>query len=165
MKKININSKSIRTLSWLIFIVYILALTKVILFKYSMHMIINIVKENNWTRFIRRVQHNSNYLPLKNIYQLFFSKGNTMYIVRNIIGNIIAFIPLGTLLPILKEKMRKINSILIASLSISISFEVIQLLSGIGDFDINDLILNTSGGLIGLSLYNFLCRYFIDDCH
>lgn len=165
MKKININSKSTRTLSWLIFIVYILVLTKVILFKYPIYMIINIVKENNWTRFIRRVQYTSNYLPLKNIYQLFISKENTMYIGRNIIGNIIAFIPLGTLLPILKEKMRNINSILIASLIISISFEVIQLLSDIGDFDINDLILNTSGGLIGLLLYNILCRYFIDDCH
>lgn len=163
MKKINLNNKFIKTMIWLIFVVYLLALVKVILFKYPLEMTINTIKANNWTSIMRRIQYSSNYVPFQNISQLLFSKENTRYISRNILGNIIAFIPLGILLPILKEKARRVKNTLIIALSISLIFELIQLLSGIGDFDIDDLILNTVGGFIGLLIHKILYKFFIEN--
>ncbi len=64
-----------------------------------------------------------------------------------IVGNIILFIPLGMFINLIKEKISNIK-IIILSIIIPICVETFQLLIG-RTFDVDDLVTNTLGILIG----------------
>ena len=72
--------------------------------------------------------------------------------------NIFVFIPMGIYLPLMLKKRYACPIIPIVSLS----FELIQLLTGFGWFDTLDLITNTVGGFIGVGLY-VLVRPHVKD--
>lgn len=71
------------------------------------------------------------------------------YAVANLVGNIGLFLPMGIFLPILFEKMRKIFPFLLWSVGIIILVELCQLLTGLGACDVDDLLLNTAGTILG----------------
>ncbi|WP_440116116.1 VanZ family protein [Paenibacillus sp. QZ-Y1] len=75
----------------------------------------------------------------------------------HLLGNIMAFIPLGIFIPVLMgNKLLSGAKVLVLSLLLSFAFEVTQLLTGMGIFDVDDLMLNTFGGMIGYVLYTIL---------
>lgn len=69
----------------------------------------------------------------------------------NFWGNILFFIPLGTLLVFLSYSCRKLHRSLLAGAGISFLIEVLQLFSN-RSTDIDDIILNTAGVLCGYIL-------------
>jgi glycopeptide antibiotics resistance protein len=71
----------------------------------------------------------------------------------NIIGNIIAFVPFGMLVPRLSGRMKHWYLVTLLGLEFSFAVEVVQLVLKLGCFDVDDLILNTAGGLIGYLIY------------
>ncbi|MCG7380373.1 VanZ family protein [Paenibacillus sp. ACRSA] len=72
----------------------------------------------------------------------------------HLFGNVFAFIPLGILIPVLMgNKLLAGANVLVLSLLLSLAYEVTQLLTGMGVFDVDDLILNTAGGIIGYVLF------------
>ncbi len=83
-------------------------------------------------------------------------------------GNILAFVPISFFLAQLSLPLRSFRCNLIASFSISFGVELIQLcihlLTGIPNrvADVNDLILNTLGGMIGYLVYRLWRRLFVD---
>lgn len=77
------------------------------------------------------------------------------------VGNIVIFIPLGTYLSLFKNDKRVITNLLFIFI-VSLFVEIIHGLLGIGASDIDDIILNGLGGLIGISGYKFLL-YIIRD--
>ncbi|AUM97722.1 VanZ family protein [Clostridium botulinum] len=62
------------------------------------------------------------------------------------------FIPLGILVPTLFKNISK-KKVIFICFGVSLSFETIQYIFGLGASDIDDLILNTLGGIIGTLLY------------
>ena len=78
---------------------------------------------------------------------------NTEYKTNNLLGNLIGFVPLGLLLPLILPWFRNGFKILIAGFLISLGYETVQLLTGLGVFDVDDLILNTSGAFAGFILF------------
>jgi len=70
-------------------------------------------------------------------------------VIINLVGNIVAFVPFGFLVPMISPKERRTGMIFLLSLELSLVIEVIQLFTYVGSFDVDDLILNTLGGLIG----------------
>lgn len=78
------------------------------------------------------------------------------YVIVNILGNIVAFMPFGFLLPLVSE--RKVHVVKAGAMTflLSLAAETIQLLSGTGAFDVDDLILNTVGGVLGYVCYAVL---------
>lgn len=66
-----------------------------------------------------------------------------------IIFNMLMFAPLGFLLPLLWKKAEKIWVTLAVSLGLTTMIEVMQLLTGTGIFELDDLFHNTVGGLFG----------------
>lgn len=72
-------------------------------------------------------------------------------IVINIMGNIVVFTPLGIILKTKYEGL-SLRKIVYITIAISVSFEIIQFLLKIGVSDIDDVILNSLGGLLGVSL-------------
>jgi len=75
--------------------------------------------------------------------------------MRGVIGNILMFVPLGLMLPLLSEKMKKPLRAIITILICSALIELTQLVMGfcLGNFyrafDVDDIILNTVGGVLG----------------
>lgn len=67
------------------------------------------------------------------------------------LGNIVAFIPFGILIPkLLKLDFKKY---IILFIIIITSLETLQLITGLGAFDINDIVANTLGASIGYIVY------------
>lgn len=72
-------------------------------------------------------------------------------------GNILAFVPLGLLITrLLRHSFFTGVHVLFLSFLLSLGYESTQLLTGLGIFDVDDLMLNTLGGMIGYLVYTVL---------
>ena len=91
---------------------------------------------------------NINLVPLQNLFD--FSTTKDMLI--NIIGNITMFIPTGIILPVIYKKLRSFPRTVLAGGLISLGIEILQLPFCERTSDVNDLILNTSGVVIGYGI-------------
>lgn len=78
---------------------------------------------------------------------------------RYVLGNVLAFAPLGLFLPVLWPRLRSLSSIVVAALAISVAIEAAQLgLSLMMGFpfrvaDIDDVLLNVLGVALGYAVY------------
>lgn len=100
-----------------------------------------------------------NLVPLRTIIELARPEHVTQA-VRQLVGNVVMFVPLGVLLPALWARYRTPGRITLAALTASISIELLQLvlrLTGVmsRSIDIDDVILNTAGALIGWTLWRW----------
>ena len=73
--------------------------------------------------------------------------------LRNLLGNIFLFTPLGLFLPTLFPQLRKFLLSLAAVAIIITCVELTQLILMVGTCDIDDLLLNLLGAAIGYGLY------------
>lgn len=103
---------------------------------------------------------NSNIIPFRTVYEYLtgFNRFNVDIIIHNTLGNILIFIPLGFFLPILFNKYKSFSKVCIASLLLTCIIEVLQLFLQIGQFDIDDIILNTIGGIAGYLIIKLLMK-------
>ena len=76
--------------------------------------------------------------------------------IVNLLGNLMILAPLGFLLPVIRMKKTGPGRILINACLISLSIELLQLVSKVGVFDVDDLMLNTAGSLIGYLVYRMI---------
>ena len=90
----------------------------------------------------------ANLIPFKEIFR--FEVGSRMFI-RNVVGNILLFLPYGFYLSYF-VKLKRVKYVLVFSLIVSIAVEIIQYRIG-RVFDIDDVILNIVGGTLGYYLY------------
>lgn len=96
-----------------------------------------------------RLQWYANFIPFKSIRYYLGGHPNTAAAVQNLAGNVLLFAPLGFFVPLLRPRFTGVIQVGALALGASLLLEVIQLLTGLGGFDVDDLILNTVGGLIG----------------
>ena len=80
------------------------------------------------------------------------------YVVLNLAGNVIGFMPFGMLLPVFARSVRRGWKVGILSFEISALVEISQLIFCVGSFDVDDMILNTLGGLLGYFLFFTMIR-------
>jgi len=66
----------------------------------------------------------------------------------NLFGNMIMLVPLSILAPLLFPSLRKTVPFIICLLTVNLGIEVIQYYTRLGIFDIDDIILNSSGAII-----------------
>lgn len=71
----------------------------------------------------------------------------------NSFGNILCFIPLGLLTPIVFYKKQSFFKILISGMLFSLMIETLQFLLVTGVSDIDDIFFNTIGLLVGYSIF------------
>lgn len=81
-------------------------------------------------------------------------------VLSNLLGNVLAFVPFGMILPMLTPKCRNFFHIVLLGFDFSLFVETIQLISKVGSFDVDDLILNTLGAALGYLVYRLIRRYF-----
>lgn len=94
---------------------------------------------------------NVNLIPFRSIGPQ-LARINQDWALFNIVGNILAFIPFGFLLPLAYPKNRGvIRMFTIAFLSVLL-IETFQLITMLGTFDVDDIILNVPSILMGYGL-------------
>lgn len=115
-----------------------------------------------------------NYIPIRSIIRQFSDLGNGLFsfkfqiylLMRNIGGNIMLLVPLSIFLPMLWDKYRSFKSTILFCIVLSFSIEILQLLEnifhiGLGRIsDIDDLLLNTVGAILGFKFYSIVI-YFL----
>ncbi len=80
-------------------------------------------------------------------------------ILKNVLGNVILFIPMGVLFPLLFFKVRFFLLTLLLGFVLSLFIETAQYLFAARIFDIDDILLNVTGALIGHVLFSMV-RFF-----
>lgn len=98
---------------------------------------------------------NLNLVPFETVrlYWRLLQRGSTEELLRhaiiNLVGNVVVFVPFGWFLPYIWQKMRSfLKTALTAALSICL-VEICQYVTGLGSCDIDDLILNLAGVMLG----------------
>lgn len=76
----------------------------------------------------------------------------------NILGNVLAFFPFGFILPVITRRMQSGFLITLSGFGFSLLVELLQLVTKVGCFDVDDLLLNTLGAAAGYLLFRF-CNY------
>ena len=79
-------------------------------------------------------------------------------VMLNLVGNVVAFFPFGFFLPVLYPKCRSFLYTVFFSFECSLLVETIQLVSKVGSFDVDDMLLNTIGGAIGCLVFFWMDR-------
>lgn len=100
-------------------------------------------------------EYHYNLQPFKEIIR-FIKYYKTIGITRtllNLAGNVIGFLPFGFFVPTLFRRARKWYIVLLFSMEFSIIIELLQLIKKVGSCDVDDVILNTLGGVLGYVCY------------
>ena len=144
------------------FVVYLYLLIKLILFKWGPINIQSLFYQLQQTLHQPDMIFNrqGNYTPFREISRGIYSLSiYDPFSHTNLMGNIIAFIPFGIFIPmIFRRKGASFISVFVLSLLLSLCFEFTQLVLYIGTFDVDDLILNTFGGVVGYVVYILFIR-------
>ena len=77
-------------------------------------------------------------------------------VMINLVGNVMAFIPFGALIRWVINRSVRWYHVTGYTFLFSLSVELLQLVAKVGSFDVDDLFLNTLGGLIGFWVYYVL---------
>lgn len=77
--------------------------------------------------------------------------------MSNLLGNVLIFVPFGFFFP-MGSKRRSFFRTVRLSFGISLAIELFQLISKVGCFDVDDLLLNTLGGIAGYVFYVICTR-------
>lgn len=157
-RKRNIKINWLRESVKFLFMVYALILIGVTLFP------INI----GFKTYLEFFRLSVNLIPFKDVFRQIGTVG-TAYsgdiafhirlILRNVLGNFILLLPLGVVAPIIWRKFTQIKNVIILGFAVSAGIELLQLLeifSGIvfaRIVDIDDIILNVSGVILGYLTY------------
>ena len=125
--------------------IYIMGLVGVLLLKGGR---IGILHRGSFIERLSRV----NFIPFKTIISYFtsglsFAESNAF---SNLLGNIIIFIPL------IFNKFRSLKSAILIGFLSSFLIEILQFVFKIGSCDIDDIILNTFGSIVGFILFRFI---------
>jgi glycopeptide antibiotics resistance protein len=136
------GKKIIRIASWCIFVIYLVALVYFLFFSEQMGR-------------TPSDRYKYSLIPLREIrrYILYWRAIGSYYVLLNLLGNVICFVPFGFVLPIISRQQRSLPRIALLSFLSSLLVELIQLVSKVGSCDVDDMILNTLGGIIGYFIF------------
>lgn len=113
----------------LVFILYVMCLFEVVT-----------MQDNNYGLL--------NLIPFKEMFR--YQIGSRLFI-KNIVGNVLLFLPYGYFVSYYLN-LKKLKPAIILTVIVSLTIECVQLNIG-RTFDIDDIILNTLGGIIGSMIY------------
>ena len=135
----------------LFFAIYILFVIKVIIFKYPMDQLRAIA--DTWQKdVILEGLGTANFMPFRTI-KMYIDYAYKLNSVENLAGNLVVFMPLGFLLPLMSDELKKFSDVLLNVFTFVLGIEVFQLFSAFGAFDVDDILLNCVGASIGYGCY------------
>jgi len=145
--------KTLRILIYITFIVYCFIVLDLVLLSRSRMFHLDTWKD---TWFDEHIRYGVNLVPFYTIkcYLRNIANGYIVSIsVQNLLGNLLMFLPLGVYLPLIWKKCRTFLHTLLLSLGVLIVIELLQFITLLGTLDIDDLILNMCGIILGYLLW------------
>lgn len=137
----------------IVFYIYIAIVIKVIIFKYPWEDLKAIM--DTWEKgVILEGLDTANFTLFKTI-KMYINYSYKLNSFENLVGNVVVFVPFGFLLPYIQEKSRKLQVLLLNAFLFVLGIEVFQLFSAFGAFDVDDILLNCFGAVLGWILYRF----------
>ena len=162
LTKYHNSKKYMKASIWVMFILYLLLLINFMIlgnnFGRNFEFIFTASKETIKSYF----DNNFNVIPFNTIRNYLNNSGvyfDIKLVCINILGNLICFMPFAFFLKYLFKRENKFINFFLTILLIVISFELIQLITLSGSFDIDDIILNTLGSIL---FYLFISLKGID---
>lgn len=141
------NSTKRQKMGWVIFVFYLILLAYFLFFSDYFGRGSHIQEEYAY-----------NLVPFKEIRRFIVYRRvvGTQSFFLNIVGNIVGFMPCGFFLPVISRRSRRWFNTVLLSFLFSLSIETVQLVFKVGSFDVDDMILNTLGGMLGYILYKIV---------
>lgn len=141
------SKRMIRLVSWIVFSIYLIVMVYFLFFSEQMGRI----PRDTYCYNLRPFAEIGRYLQYSNTIGSF-------NVLLNLAGNVLCFIPFGFVIPILSGRQRKGYRMFFLSFLASLIVELLQLVSKLGSCDVDDIILNTLGGVIGYLLFSVCNR-------
>ena len=127
------------------------SILSLMLYYYLCMMLVNIVGIPTLNEFIRMSQLGEPFFK-PNINLIPFSDGLSF----SFVANIFLFIPLGFLCPLISSAYLRVKNVFFIGLGLSLFIEIVQLFTLYRATDINDLLTNVIGTLIGYCCFRFV---------
>ncbi len=102
--------------------------------------------------------HGPNFVPFRTILPYLLGHKGLIIASINLIGNIALLVPIGFLAPFINQKLNSKSSLFIAIIS-GLTIEMMQVVLGVGIFDIDDILLNALGVMIGYWAFLIFARW------
>jgi len=143
------GKKLVVAISHFLFLLYI-AIAAVLLFFSSYRKAVRFGRNEAFTEY--------NLVPFHTIMNYINASGyiNTSIVITNLAGNILAFMPLGFFLPLLFKRYIKFRNTIFIVIASTLMVECLQYIYRVGSFDVDDLILNTVGGILGFGVFKLV---------
>lgn len=126
-----------------LFFIYFLIVIYLTFFKYGM------------LHLDLRMRSYANLIPLVETIKMFkdnfMGLGNSLY---NVLGNVLLFVPLGFGIPLFFKNHNRLRKVAFYGFVASFSIELLQYLTCTNFTDIDDIIFNTLGAIIGFVIFN-----------
>lgn len=133
------NTTRNQKLGWVLFIAYLALLVYFMFFAESF----------GRNPDLREYSYNLElFKEIKRFYKYRKQLGMEAFLL-NIVGNVVGFMPCGFFLPIISRRSKKWYNTFLFSFCLSLCIETTQLIFRVGSFDVDDLFLNTLGGVFG----------------
>lgn len=134
----------IRVVGRLFFLVYLLALVYFLFFA-----------EEYGRRNFQELDYRYNLVPFQEIRRFWIYRKTVGFWAAflNLAGNVIGFVPFGFIVPVMHKKMESFWKVSLLGFLFSLCVETIQLVTKVGCFDVDDLMLNTLGAMIGCGAF------------
>ena len=138
------NTTRNQKFGWLLFIAYLIALTYLMFFAEAMGRTGNTEAEYAYNLEL--------FKEIRRFY-LYRKQLGIEAVLLNLGGNVAGFMPFGFILPIVSRRGRRWYNTVLLAFCLSLCIETIQLVFKVGSFDVDDLFLNTLGGILGFITY------------
>ena len=146
--------KFARPILWTIFLIYCFVLVYVLFLSRG--------TRDGFT-FAEYMRRFTNFIPFKTIveYVQRYIDGYRNLSVLNLLGNFVLFMPMGVLLPCVIRKLDRFWKVTLTVLGMVVMVEIVQGILRVGSVDIDDVLFNVVGAMIGYGLirlpfiYNF----------
>lgn len=137
--------KVVRPALWTVFILYCFVLA------YLLFLSRGTRTGYSYAEYIR---HFTNFVPFKTIieYVQRYANGYWWLSTVNLLGNLALFVPMGMALPCLFKKLNRFWKVVLCVLGMVVFAEITQGLLRVGSIDIDDVIFNVSGAMIGYGI-------------
>ncbi len=108
------------------------------------------------------IRYNTNLVPFRTIGTYIRAlSDNSMNMdtpVKNLLGNLLMFLPMGLYLPGFFKRLRTLGAFCICMVALIFAVEAAELLLRRGSFDIDDFILNMTGALAGFTVFQGIMK-------
>ena len=137
--------KVVRPILWAVFGLYCLALVYVLFLNRG---------SRSYYSYAQYFQAFTNFIPFKTItgYIQRYNNGFQNLSVTNLLGNFVLFLPMGMALPCLFKKLNRFWKVVLCVLGMVVFVEIAQGILRVGSVDIDDVIFNVCGAMIGYGL-------------